>query len=521
MKKTTHWAGSLLTAWTLFLAFGTFLALLTPLGEGMDEPWHFAYVQYASQHHGLFPGQAKFISKEVDQFLRIHPASWSVHNNSPFVQTYEDYWTQSEETRNVTDNTIRELRFTGEYEEASGGDLATQYEGHQPPGYYLIAAPVFAWASKSFSFTSTFLLVRIWTILIASLVIPGIFALTRLISSEPQANNAVLIAALFPGFYPGVVRVSNDALMAVLACWFFVALVAYLKLQRPGYLYCSAALMVAGLWTKAFFVPILAGTILILLLYRMFRPALILFVVSVLGWPWYVLNLYHSGAITGLPETVQSHITLADSFHALWRLDWDNLVKVLRSSHIWIGNWSFLGIRSWMYQSVFWLFILGLFGWIRRPRQLLDRTVLPLIILYFAFSAALVYYATQVFLHTGLTVAEGWYLTSFIPIESVLFTIGALALLGKHARWLIGLFELLCLTIAVYSSLFIAFPYYSGFTNHNASGSLTTFHPALPDFVLMVGRLMRYEPGISHIVPWLLLSIFVFVGGYRIVRENS
>src|SRR5262249_48831211 len=153
--------------------------------------------------------------------------------------------------------------------------------------------------------------------------------------------------------------------------------------------------------------------------------ALIMLAVSVLGWPWYVFNLHYSGAITGLPETVQSHITLADSVHALSKLDWSNFFKVLRSSHIWIGNWSFLGVRSWMYQSVFWIFLIGVLGLLRKPRQLLDRTIVPLFILYVVFAAALVYYATQVLLHTGQTVAEGWYLTSFIPIESVLFVTGA------------------------------------------------------------------------------------------------
>jgi hypothetical protein len=486
----------------------------------MDEPWHFAYVQNVAQKVGLFSGHANFISTEVYEFLKIHPASWAVHKSSAVVHTYEDYWSQSEEGRAATDQTIRELRFSGNYEEASG-ELTPQYEGHQPPGYYLVAAPVFSWASKSFSYTGTFLLVRIWTLLIASLIIPGIFVLTRLVANDPQARNTMLIAALFPGFYPGVVRVSNDALMAVLACWLFVALLAYLKIQQPIYLYLASSLIVAGLWTKAFFVPILAGTVLILVLYRRFRQAGILILISILGWPWYLLNLYHSGAITGLPETVQSHITVADSIRALAQLDWSNLFKVLRSSHIWIGNWSFLGIRSWMYQSVFWIFVLGVVGLIRRPKLLLDRTILPLIVLYLVFGAALVYYATQVFLHTGETVAEGWYLTSFIPIEAVLFVTGAVTLLGKRARWPIGLLELLCMSITVYSAMFVALPYYSGFTAHNPSGSLSTFHPAFSDFFQMVVRLLRYNPGIPQIVPWLLLMTFVLLGTYRIIRENS
>ena len=35
-----------LAAWILFLSLGLFLSLMTPLGEGLDEPWHFAYVHH-------------------------------------------------------------------------------------------------------------------------------------------------------------------------------------------------------------------------------------------------------------------------------------------------------------------------------------------------------------------------------------------------------------------------------------------------------------------------------------------
>src|SRR5207247_8137272 len=86
-------------------------------------------------------------------------------------------------------------------------------------------------------------------------------------------------------------------------------------------------------------------------------------------------------------------------------------------------NWSFLSVRSWMYRVVFWLFVLGVMGLIRgRIRSV--SGALSLIICYAVFIAGLIYYATQVFQETGTSVAEGWYLTSFIPAEAVLFSAG-------------------------------------------------------------------------------------------------
>jgi 4-amino-4-deoxy-L-arabinose transferase-like glycosyltransferase len=513
----------LLVAWIAFVSAGIFLALLTPLGEGLDEPWHFAYVQHVAQTHSAPLGHSKFVSTEIERFLRNHPGSWALHTNFPIVQTYEDYWAQPSEDRSIMDRTIRDLRFSGTYEEAEVG-LAWQYENHQPPLYYILTAPVFSASARLFSFTDTFLLIRIWTVLIASLIVPAMWMLVRQVFDEKGPRDAALLTVVvFPGLYPGVVRVSNDALMAVLAAWLFFVLVRYLKTEQPRYLYALAALIVAGLWTKAFFVPILAGTVLALLSFGKVRPAFVVVIASVLGWPWYIVNYRFSGAITGLPETVLGHTTVATSLQALWMLDWRNFVVVLRASHIWIGNWSLLGVRSWMYEVISWLFCLGLLGFIRKPARFLDRTIRPLALLYIVFIAALIYYATQVFLHKGVTVAEGWYLTSFISIESILFVAGAYALLGARGqgRWLVSSLSLCCMALVVYSGLFVALPYYSGITHHNPSGGLASFHPAMSDFTLMASRLMRYQPGIPHVLPWLLLLTFVSMSCYCILRMDS
>jgi hypothetical protein len=229
------------------------------------------------------------------------------------------------------------------------------------------------------------------------------------------------------------------------------------------------------------------------------------------------VNYRFSGAITGLPETVLDKITPAMTIQALWKLNWMNLARVLRSSHIWIGNWSLLDVRRWWYLIIFWLFVIALLGFIRQPRKLFDRSVRPLLLIYFGMHAALVYYATQVVIHKGLTAAEGWYLTSFIPIEAVLFVAGAYALMGIRARWLAALLGLFCLALTVYGAGFVALPYYSGLIHHNPSGTVTSFHPSLSNLPLLTSRLLRYFPAVPRFVPWLLFLNAIVVGIYGIV----
>jgi hypothetical protein len=141
-------------------------------------------------------------------------------------------------------------------------------------------------------------------------------------------------------------------------------------------------------------------------------------------------------------------------------------------------------------------------------------------LVYLGIVAALVYYATQVFVHKGTTMAEGWYLTSFIPIEAILFVVGAHSLLGAGGRWLVILGAMTCLALVIYSGLFVALPYYAGFTHHSPSGGLTSFHPLISDFPIMGSRLLRYQLAVPRLLPWLLLLNFAVLGSYRILKPH-
>ena len=145
-------------------------------------------------------------------------------------------------------------------------------------------------------------------------------------------------------------------------------------------------------------------------------------------------------------------------------------------SHIWIGNWSFLGVRSWMYQVVFWLFLITVAGLLLRRMRVASPVLSPLLFTYGVFAASLAYYATQVLQSTGESVAQGWYAACLIPVEATLFVAGARAWFPRFGTLLIAVFQLFLLALLFYTSAFISLPYYAGLTSHAAGGGLVPYH---------------------------------------------
>jgi len=154
----------LVVAWLAFLVAGTFFALMNPLGEGFDEPFHLAYLQYLVQTGNVPLGHSMHVSEQIDFFLHNQPVSWGLRTNFPALLAHEDYWAQP--NREKMDGLSSELRFSGPYVEATS-DVSGQYEAHQPPLYYLLTSPAFAVVSRLSSFVSTFLWMRLVSVAIA------------------------------------------------------------------------------------------------------------------------------------------------------------------------------------------------------------------------------------------------------------------------------------------------------------------------------------------------------------------
>jgi hypothetical protein len=504
----------LIAAWITFVTGATFFVLMMPLGEGFDELWHFAYIQRVAQLRKVPESHASNLSKEALAFLQLHPVSWAVHNNFPILRSYEEYW-RHPENRPSVDEQIANLRFDGAYQEVPNpASASAQYESHQPPLYYFLAAPVFAVCSRYLSFIHTFTAMRFFSVLLASTIVPAMFLLAHAALKDfKRAASAAALLVAFPGLYPSLTRVSNDALVLPLACWTLLSLVRYLEKSTTARLVILQVLVIAGLWTKAFFIPIAAGVVLCLLYAGRFRAAGAVLVLSMLGTPWYVGNFIQSHTVTGLPEEISGTTSTITVVQALSGINWLNLFHVLRASHIWTGNWSFLSVRVWMYQVVFGTYLIGIVG-LLRGRLRNPWAITALGICYLVSLAGLVYYAIIEFRYAGASVTEGWYLAPMIPAEIVLFVAGVQSLFGRYQRWAL-LFAQTSLTLMlVYTAAFIEVPYYAGITAHAPGGQVTTYHPHASDIPLMTARLLRFHRSVPLALPWTLLSAFVVFGVY-------
>ncbi len=502
---------TVLPAWMLFVATGVMISLIVPLGEGFDEPWHFSYIQYIAQTGRLPAGPSMRVSAEVEAFLLVHPIGWRLKDIFTNLHSQEDYWHSPDRLR--IDASLRNLRFAGTYRDGKSG-FTKQYESHQAPLYYLLSAPLFFVCSHWLSFVNTFLILRVWSVLLASAVIPLSFALARRVTtSETVVRMVPILAAVFPGLYPDVVRVSNDALAVPLAAMIFVVLARYLEFRLGADLLKLSGLLLLGLLTKAFFLPIVVAIVIACVWFRDYRATLILVTASVAGCAWYAQNLWITGSWTGLPETVSANTTVVSSLSTLLRIDWFGVLRLAAVSHIWIGNWSLLQYRSWMYETVLVMFAIGLFGFITFLLKSAPRGLLVFSLTYVCYAAALVYYATQVYQQTGIAVIQGWYLSTMLPVEVLAFVFGLQSLVSRWIFIRAGSFAASCLlALTVYGNVFIAAPYYTNLIEHTSTGHVRAYHPRLSDASLIAARLTRFYPWMPDAVPLVIAGIVVVLG---------
>jgi len=504
-------------AWTFFLLAGLFVSLILPLGEGFDEPWHLGYIQYVAQTRRLPPGPSLRLSVEIVSFLERHPMGWRLKDIFPTLHTQEDYWHGNDADRAATDVELRSLRFGTTYNE-SAERFAEQYESHQAPLYYVLTAPIFLLCSRWFSFANTFLIIRLWSVLLASATVPLSYFLTkRLTPSHAAATAVAVLVAMFPGLYPDVVRVSNDALAVPLAAAIFVLLARYVdsRSRRDGIMVAGAIAL--GLLTKAFFVPVAVVIFVGLLWLKEYRTARTALPMSLAGSLWYARNVWVTGSLTGLPETVSANTTIGSTVTSLGSIGWMGVLRLAAVSHIWMGYWSLLQYRSWMYDTVLIFLGIGLFGFVLYLRKSASQTMVMLIAIYAAYCASLLYYATQVFQQTGVPVIQGWYLTPLMPLETLAFVIGIEYVWStKGMVWATVTVAVCFLALLIYGNAFVAAPYYSGLTEHAASGHLRAYHPHWADVSLISSRLVRFHPWIPAVfLP--LLGLTVLLTGFSLI----
>jgi 4-amino-4-deoxy-L-arabinose transferase-like glycosyltransferase len=469
-----------------------FYSAAVPLWEGYDEYSHFALIQYVATHTGRFPLGAvpPNSSRAVSESRRLTPGAWVIHNAGSGVLSYDEYFSLPAVEQNARRARLERLPLEWSREEAVPREPL--YEAQQPPLYYWILAPFYG-LMEGLSIPSIVWALRSLTALMASAAVPLVFfAGRRVLRSDAMALGAALVLASFPEMLIVIGHVSNEGL-AVAAGAVFVLLALRLVERTPS--------PVSGLWlgialgaallTKAYFLALIPLAAVVVGYAWLRNPAsrstaawqavaALGSAMAISGW-WYVHNLVVTGTLTGQFEDAQAmangHVSLLG---AVSGSHWAKVLDLVIVSHIWLGGWSFLVVRAWMYRIVELMMlaaIAGICAQVVRERsglpwaKELGLLALPLL----AMMAGLGFHAAQVFRVRGSAATVGYYLYALVMPESILLIAGMARLMPAKMRLLPVPIAVVVLTaLEQFGAWFVLFPYYAGLIRHNSSGRLPT-----------------------------------------------
>ena len=123
---------------------------------------------------------------------------------------------------------------------------------------------------------------------------------------------------------------------------------------------------------------------------------------------------------------VASHARLTDKLAAISRVDWLRVVDSAAMTHIWIGGWSFLQLRSWMYRVFELLALAGLVGLAVIARRIATNAkTASLIAAQTMFVLATAYFSLNAFLAMHISAGVGWYLIAMSAVEATLLALDA------------------------------------------------------------------------------------------------
>jgi hypothetical protein len=462
-----------LVVWLAFVVRGAYYSLQLPLWEGLDEWAHFAALQFFAEH-GHMPARNDLVSDEVVRSLELAPLPWSNNGWVAGAVNHDDFWrlpvAERERRRAELARLTAAYRRTGDLPPA----IQRQYEAQQPPLYYALLAIPYRMTS-AWPIERQVLWLRCLTVLLASAAIPLAWSMARGVAASRRA--AVPVAAFvaaMPAFPLFFARVCNDALafpLMTLALWAITR-------ARPRWLIAGIALGAAML-AKAYAVALVPVFLLAAWRDRKMLMALAV-ALAIAGW-WYAGNITSTGTLAGDQMAVASHAGPGAMLAAVPRVAWLRVLDSGAMTHIWIGGWSFLQVRSWMYRVWEAIAILGLAGLLRLGRRI--DPVLPAAQLLFVL--ALAYFSLSTFVAMGISAGVGWYAISMAAVESTLLACGFAGLFGlARAQVAMGVTVLLALAFDLYTAHFVLAPYYAGLIRHRANGSLEAFHwnavPPLP-----------------------------------------
>jgi 4-amino-4-deoxy-L-arabinose transferase-like glycosyltransferase len=533
IRITTRVWVSVSLLWLCFLVRATFYASTMPMWEGFDEYSHFGVIEHIALHHDIPDHRTTNTPRPVGESLKLAPWAWLEHDNDKGHLSYEAYWALDPADRAAREQKLRSMP---EVWASQDSDPPLQlWEAQQPPLFYWLAQVPFAMARNAGLPTQVWLL-RCFCALIASLIIPlGFLAASEVFDDWRLAIAAVAMLTAMPELMISAARISNESL--AIAVGALVALLGIRQLKAPTMR--GAALFVIafgialgmGLLTKAYFLAFLPWALLVVAIpswksqkQQAIRNALAMLgaCAAIAGW-WYIRTYLLTGTITGEEREVAVRAgTTLSLWTAIRDTPWSKVLGFVLMSHIWLGGWSFLVVRSYMYRVVEILMLIAAGGvalQIARPRAgLPDRRQLGAMLLLFAsLIAGLCYHATTGFRTYVGSGTMGYYLFVLAVPEATLLVTG----LTRLWRWLPSLLIAVFVAFEAYALWILQLPYYAGMIQHTPNGNLPAFRLAQLSnggFHTMMQRLATSEtifPALFAIATMMLIAITVRALKYR------
>jgi len=480
-------AAIILLLWLAFVVRGLFYCAISPVWEGFDEPFHFAYLQHVAAGLGS-PTKTTPVSLEVQNSLHLLPIPWELQFQTipQPLTTYDDYWRLPVEQRASREVAVGGVTSSQDYQPAT--EPIANYESQQAPMYYWTLAVPLGWMSGSPLLSQIFAL-RMLNVLLASAVVPLAYLVAREVLRDPaQTVGATALLVLLPELMINVARVSNESMAMI--CFTLVLLFALKAVAEPlswrWWLLLGAALG-CGLLTKAYFLTAVPALVLLAVyclvkqeavphrrrLAVAARIAVAFALVFTIAGAFYFQVHALTGSWSGLnDDDALRSVSLAHKLMAMPHMNWKSGVVSVLLSHIWFGGWSFLRLPLAFYIAGFALIVLAvagafsrLVGW-RKQESAELRGVFVLSAFYVCVWVGLGYEVLITYLNQGVSSTQGWYLYCLVAGEVVLLVWSLQAFVSAGF-----LFPCLCAVAAVADiggMHALLLPYYTGLTVHIA-----------------------------------------------------
>lgn len=515
----------------MFILKSLLYIAVTPLWEGFDELFHFAYVQSLAATRTLPVWGETFIDSEIAESTAYLPLAGLMPQLAPGSEklSYQDYWKMKEPKRDELERKLR--RLTASAKSFVSSDVSL-YQTQHPPLYYALCVPLYRLMDDRNIVDKAYAL-RIFSALLASLCVVAVALKAKDNESQLNAMLAGLVA-LWPCLYIDIARVGNDSLGIAIFSFLFLGMMRYGEEPSARRGVALGALLGLGLLTKAYFLTAIPAIVLFLVLLALRNRekkrgilrdlCFVLIVAGAVGGWWYLRNFHLYGTFSGLQETMHvPSVGVVERVQAVLEVSWVLVVKYLFVTYCWVSGWSFLHLPKPMYLVFIALFGAAAVGLARttfagKKKELASATErtasMAAVCLLAFFALGVAYHEVNAYATVRYIGGPGgWYLYALVVPISFLVSLGVGEAWPKLARAGFLMVFAAIMMVELYGFLLVLAPYYAGVAIPAADGWGVSFGGATMSVFSAetFARLTANKPHAFSSAVLLLLGVACYV----------